>query len=256
MLSVIELKDLLHVKHLYQKDKLLLILFAENNAPKSVKKIKEIGSSAGLREINRWNISQILKTAKGLAISTKNGWELNNQGKKHVETKILKNKNKKTILHSYLPDINFSSILSDGEIAKILDIRKMEVEKNINSQAYLSAVIMMGSILEGLLGYILRQYSKTANQAKNAPKDKNGKVKPFSDWTLNNMIDVAHEVKWITGDVKKFSHSLREYRNLVHPYLQKDTKEFPDKDSCNICLTVVSAAINDIIQLIKKNPTR
>ncbi|MEW5951088.1 MAG: hypothetical protein AB1637_04275 [Elusimicrobiota bacterium] len=255
MLSIIELKDLLHVKHLHQKEKILLILFAENNAPKNVKKIKEIGSSAGLREINRWNISQILKSAKGFAIHTEKGWELNTQGKKYVEVNILKKEINKTSYNFYLLDINFQDILSDTEIAKILDIRKMEIGKNITSQAYLSSIIMMGSLIEGLLGYMIRQYPKMANQSKNAPKDKNGKIKPFSEWTLNDMIDVAYDVKWITGDIKKFSHSLREYRNLAHPYLQKDTKEFPYEDSCKICLSVVSAAINNIIQFIKKNPT-
>jgi hypothetical protein len=46
--------------------------------------------------------------------------------------------------------------------------------------------------------------------------------------------------------VKKFSHSLREFRNLIHPYQQMIVKTFPDKDTCEISWLVVQAAANDL----------
>lgn len=248
MINSSALKNLLHIKGLHQRDKLLLLLSVQSEVSKSVTKIREIAISAGLREINQWNVSRILKSAKGLAISTGNGWELNDYGKEYVRKELLK----ETLLPFKaisLPKIDFGTVVSDSELAKVLNIRVEEIEKNLFAKAYLSAVIMMGSLLEGLLCFMVQKYPKAANKTKAAPKDKQGTIKPFRDWTLSDMINVSHEVGWVKGDVKGFSHSLRNYRNMIHPFQQKTDKEFPDEDSCKICAAVVSAALNDIVSV-------
>ena len=67
------------------------------------------------------------------------------------------------------------------------------------------------------------------------------------------MIEVAHEVGWIQLDVKKFSHALRDFRNIIHPYQQLAYRTYPDMDTCNISWLVVQAACNDVADWIKKN---
>ena len=109
----------------------------------------------------------------------------------------------------------------------------------------------MGSILEGVLLAIVQMYPRKANQAPSAPKDNNGKVRQFGEWNLNNLINVAHDCGWLQLDVKKFSHTLREYRNLIHPWEQRVRKEFPDKDTVKICWEVVRAAINDLENFLR-----
>jgi hypothetical protein len=107
---------------------------------------------------------------------------------------------------------------------------------------------MMGSILEGVLLHKVEANFKLANQANAAPRDpKTGKPRSIADWGLSALIDVAHEVGWLQGDVKRFSHSLREYRNLVHPYMQRALRETPDADTCSICWQVVRAAVSDLL---------
>jgi hypothetical protein len=153
---------------------------------------------------------------------------------------------KKTSKVFPIPD--FSTIVNDSSLREILKIRWQETLKCIENGAYLSAIIMMGSILEGVLLSALHNNPKEANKAKSSPKDKKGNVKKFSEWTLSDMIDVAHERGWLKGDVKQFSHSLRDYRNMVHPWHQKAKGENPDEDTCRICWQVVVAAINDLIE--------
>jgi hypothetical protein len=79
-------------------DKLLIILFWDNNSPKSVAKIKEIGTSNGLRECSKWNISDILSKAKGKAALIKSDWVLTALGRKHLISQkyITEQKNKLT----------------------------------------------------------------------------------------------------------------------------------------------------------------
>ncbi len=133
-----------------------------------------------------------------------------------------------------------------------MEQRWAEAEKCVNSGAYLASIIIMGSLLEGLLFSVLMRMPKEANLSKVAPKDsQTGKVKKFQDWSLNDMIEVAHTEGWIDLDVKKFSHSLRMFRNLVHPYEQMVLKANPDQDTCNICWLVVQAAVNDLAKVLQ-----
>ena len=102
----------------------------------------------------------------------------------------------------------------------------------------------MGSILECLFLSFLSTHPKEANQSQLVQKKK---VKDFSTLKLSEMIDVAHELRWIDNDVKHYSHSLREFRNFVHPYKQMSQDFCLDKDTCRMNLVVVQATVNDLI---------
>ena len=108
-------------------------------------------------------------------------------------------------------------------------------------------------MLEALLLGVFQRYPAIVNQCPNAPKNSGaGKVKHFAEWKLAEMIDIAHQVGWLGLDVNRFSHSLREFRNLIHPYEQMVTKMNPDEDTCGISWLVVQAAVNDLAKQLKK----
>ena len=46
--------------------------------------IRARGEAAGFREPKKWNVSQYLRTSKGLAINTRHGWELADAGRLHL----------------------------------------------------------------------------------------------------------------------------------------------------------------------------
>lgn len=142
------------------------------------------------------------------------------------------------------PDFKLLGV--ESEYSDFLDSRWEEVEKCIQSRAYLASIILMGSLLEGVLNWALMKFPEKAFRASASPKDSTGKPKPFRDWSLSQMIDVACELKWLEIDVKRFSHSVREFRNLVHPYQQFKEGVVPDEDTCKISWQVVRASINDL----------
>jgi len=112
---------------------------------------------------------------------------------------------------------------------------------------------MMGSILEGVLLHQVERNIADANQSKAAPKEKGtGKPKPIHEWGIGTLIDVAHELGWLQGDMKRFSHGLRESRNVVHPYMQRRLNETPDHDTCAICWQVVRAGVADLLEIEAK----
>ena len=147
---------------------------------------------------------------------------------------------------------NFETLCLESGLGHIMRNRWEETQKCFETGAYLAATILMGSMMEGLLLAVFQRYPKESNQSKMVPLNhKTGKPKYFAEWTLSEMINVAHDCSWIDLDVKKFSHALRDFRNLIHPYQQMTERTFPDKDTCNISWLVVQAAISDLSNHLK-----
>ena len=143
-------------------------------------------------------------------------------------------------------EVDINQLGLDPIVSGILLARLKEAELCVKGDAPLSAVIMIGSILEGILFGIASSYPQQFNQANCSPKDDSGNVRRFYDWTLNNFIDVASEIGFLKHDVKKFSHVVRDFRNYIHPYSQISSRFTPDKQTALICLQVLKAAINQI----------
>lgn len=143
-------------------------------------------------------------------------------------------------------ELNLTRLDIDAGLKSVLDQRLEEIGKCFNSDASLSVILLCGSSLEGLL---LNQASKkpeSFNRAKSSPKTKDGTIRPFNEWSLSDFISVAYECRYIKKDVKDFSHSLRNFRNYIHPHHQMVEGFFPDNHTAEIAWQVLKAAIADL----------
>jgi hypothetical protein len=96
-----------------------------------------------------------------------------------------------------------------------------------------AAIIMLGSLLEGVLFDVAMAQSADGR----VPSD-----------NLGSLIKLAVREGWIGRDVDDFAHTLREYRNLVHPKRQVDDKYNPDSGTAEISWKVVVLALNDLAE--------
>jgi hypothetical protein len=114
---------------------------------------------------------------------------------------------------------DFSRLISDAAMQGILQKRWTECVTCITHGAPLAATVMIGGLLEGLLlARINRENNKNPIfTAVAAPKDKQNKTLALKEWTLQDYIGVAHELKWITLAAKDVGVVLRDYRNFIHP---------------------------------------
>jgi hypothetical protein len=150
-------------------------------------------------------------------------------------------------LHKEYSNISIKKLSIDSVVTEVLEKRLEEISKNIKVGAALSAIIMCGSVLEGILLGIALTKMKEFNFSSSSPKNKEtGKPLPFNEWTLSNFIDTAHNVGLLGLDVKKYSHSLRDFRNYIHPYQQMANRFDPDIDTAKISFQVLKAAISDL----------
>ena len=104
-------------------------------------------------------------------------------------------------------------------------------------------ILLIGSTIEGILFGLAKKYPKPFNESSSAPKNKDNKVKILKDWTLNDLINVSSSLGIIDEDVKKHSHSVREFRNYIHPYEQLKSEFYPDDNTAKISWQVLKACI-------------
>lgn len=143
-------------------------------------------------------------------------------------------------------EINLSQLNLTSGLSDIIEQRITEIQICLKNNAPLAVIFLCGSVLEGLLLNFANEYPQKFNTSRSAPKNKEGKIKQFSEWTLNNLIDVAHEIDFLGLDVKKHSHSLRDFRNYIHPRQQMISGFTPDKHTAQISWKVLQAAIAEL----------
>lgn len=149
-------------------------------------------------------------------------------------------------------DVSVAKAGLEGVVSEILQQRIKEIERCFPANAYLAVILLAGSTLEGLLLGLAVKYPKQFNTSKSSPKDASGKVKPFHDWSLSTFIDVARDLGLIHHDTHKFSHSMRDFRNYIHPFQQMSSGFTPREHTAKICLQVLKAAICEVSENVSK----
>lgn len=124
--------------------------------------------------------------------------------------------------------------------------RFTEVSRCLEAKSYTAAVILSGSILEAVLLGAAMQNPKEFNNTLSTPTDKTGKPKKFPEWSLNDLINSAYDASFIRLDVKKYAHTLRDFRNFIHPFLQVNTGFESDEHTAHISAAVLNAALADL----------
>ncbi len=149
-------------------------------------------------------------------------------------------------LNKKFDSVNIKTLNLTTTMENVIQQRLDEIKKCLNGNIALGAIFLIGSTLEGLLIDVAKRNPEKFNKSKSAPKDTDGNIKNFKDWSLNSLIDVAQETNFIGLDVKKFSHNLRDFRNYIHPEEQVTQNFNPDKNTALIAYNVLLAAMEDL----------
>ncbi|MFD7585667.1 hypothetical protein ACFV84_09600 [Kitasatospora sp. NPDC059811] len=128
-----------------------------------------------------------------------------------------------------------SDLIADEAMADLLQWRLDEARTCYANGAHVAAIIMLGSLLEGVLlrTVVERDPSLLGRDSEDSVN-------------LDKLIKACHRAGWIGADAEKFSHELRKYRNFVHPKAESRESHRPDRDTLSICWQVVNAALNDL----------
>ncbi|WP_158893117.1 hypothetical protein [Amycolatopsis anabasis] len=140
-------------------------------------------------------------------------------------------------------------IVTDTDLVPLLNQRVREIYACRDTSCYLAAIILSGSLLEGILLDAAETRPIPDELWNDAEVKKRNIKKPRNsgDWKLYALTYVAHRLGWIDSDVHEVIDALRKFRNLVHANEQRRIiGDVPDEDTLNIYWPIVVGTINDL----------
>ena len=147
---------------------------------------------------------------------------------------------------SSIPRRNFNYILKN-EYREIIERDFEEAQKALRSGCWKATIILAGSCLEGILTDLLLQRSEKAKASRKAPKDEQtGIVKEITEWGLSRLILVSTDLSLIDQGVDKRSHSIREYRDLVHPSVEIRSRLKVSEQEAKISMLILDMVHNHL----------
>ncbi len=167
------------------------------------------------------------------------------------EVEILREKNKLTASKPEkieidkeieIPDFDFIKL---KELIPILQRDYEEIIKSIKSECWKSAIILCGSAIEGILFDLLKQDESNAMSSKHAQKDKQGNVIPLDEWGLTALINTASSLNLISKGIKGLSHTIKEFRNLIHPTKEIAGEYTLKKEEADSAFAILNILIRD-----------
>ena len=136
--------------------------------------------------------------------------------------------------------------VKDTALRTIIERDYQEIQQAFAAKCWKSVVVLSGGTIEAVLIDLLLRHESLAKASGKAPKDKDGKVRIVQDWGLVYLILVAVELKLVNPGVDKLSHSIREYRDLVHPMVEIKTHLHVDVEEARIALELLNMIHRDL----------
>lgn len=157
-----------------------------------------------------------------------------------------------------LPDNEFDFIEQEGLRNKLKrDYDELRIV--LKHAASKSIMVLCGGILEALLIDALsieKEDAKFAYYQKYLEaKDKNQKPPDLEKWQFYQLIEIAAQRKIISADVRKISHIIKDYRNLIHLKAEIRDKLSVDKNVATSVVHLLLKAIDDISRWFKERNT-
>ena len=131
--------------------------------------------------------------------------------------------------------------VADDDLRRILERDYKELQRGIVSGNWKSAIILSGGSIEAILLDLLIRNASTASSSSKAPRESD-----LNKWDLNSLIEVSVEESLINSGVATLSHSVRDYRNLIHPgvEIRKGLKVEPEE--AKIAMNVLDMLIREL----------
>lgn len=125
--------------------------------------------------------------------------------------------------------------IADGKLRGILERDYAEIQRAYASECWKSVIIVSGSAIEAILLDRLQADAGRAQASSKAPNDPD-----LRRWDLEKLIEVAVDLCPKLAGVQRLSHSVRGYRNLVHPGNEMRTGLVFGKEEARIALEVLN----------------
>lgn len=194
--------------------------------------------------LDRWRTNQLMNNGPSPA-DQQIYEDLVSQLKALIPDDVTPTADEIAFLEKDLGDLDLGAVPVPLTFQEVIEERRYEIARCLKAKAPLAVIFLCGSTLEGLLFAVAESNPKRFNQTAAAPT-RDGKVKPFGEWTLHNLIAVARELGLVGEDVLKHADAVRDFRNYTHPRQQIRENFTPRMFTAEMADKVLRAAIADL----------
>ncbi|MFA6171466.1 MAG: hypothetical protein WCW77_02940 [Patescibacteria group bacterium] len=131
--------------------------------------------------------------------------------------------------------------IEDEKIKKILERDYLEIQRNLISTNWKSTILLSGGSIEAILLDLLKKDQTKATSSSKAPHESD-----LNKWDLNSLVEVAVEENFIGSEIAKLSHTIREYRNLIHPGVEIRNHLKVEPEEAKIAIEVLNILVREL----------
>lgn len=131
--------------------------------------------------------------------------------------------------------------ISNEDLRHIIQRDYQEIQRGIISGNWKSSIILCGGAIETVLLDVVQRDTAAALGSSKAPSEQN-----FNKWNLNDLIEVALDTELVDGQAASLSHTVRSYRNLIHPGVELRLGLKIEPEEAKIALQVLNILIRDL----------
>jgi hypothetical protein len=146
-----------------------------------------------------------------------------------------------SITESSITERKSFDFIANEDLRKILERDYQEIQKSIISSSWKSAIILCGGAIETILLDVAQSNSSEVLSSSKAPTEQE-----FNKWVLNDLIEVSLDTSLVNSHVASLSHTVRSYRNLIHPGVELRQRLKIEPEEAKIALQVLNILIRDL----------
>jgi len=135
--------------------------------------------------------------------------------------------------------------IATKELKQIAERDKTELATAYQNKLWKCVILLCGGLAEGMLCDNLRGREQEA-QAQYKKQWPSKKQKDLMEWDLYELTTVASDLGQISTDAPSLVHTLRGWRNLVHPGKEARTDLKPEQDRADIAVRMIRLLARDL----------
>ncbi len=138
-----------------------------------------------------------------------------------------------------------SNFIKNPGLKKLIKENYLIAVSNYENKHWKVTIIMCGSILEGVLDYLISLYPKSDYEKVFHSNFPGKKPKKLNDLKLEEKIKISQGLG-ILGKDSGFADTVRKYRNYIHPMLELKAKEKANQKRAKLALDYIELFFDNL----------
>jgi hypothetical protein len=119
-----------------------------------------------------------------------------------------------------------------------------------NATSWAGSIALSGGVLEGLLTWAIEAQADSSRGSFSSMYGE--QPPPVDQWKLFQLIEVASDLKLLGENARKTAWTVKDFRNMIHPYNALRTSWRPEERTARVMLDLVSLFTDSLARRVEE----